>query len=131
VIGKVSYGKSTIQYSVVKTNRKKTSQIVVDRDHVVVRAPKSKTAKQIQNLMKEKAQWIYKKKLEFKKIKPVIEKPKYTEGSFLPYLGKNYILRIKKSNSKDSVKVSHSDIIINTSKKPTKKLIQKLYCLIF
>lgn len=127
LIGKVRYGKSTIQYSIIKTSRRKTSQIVVDRDHVVVRTPKSKTAKQIQNLMKEKAQWIYKKKLEYRKIKPSIEKPKYTEGSFLPYLGKNYILRIKKTRKKDFVKLSNAEIIINTSKKLSKKSIQQIY----
>lgn len=128
MIGKVRYGKSIIQYSIVKSKRRKTSQIIVDRDNVVVRTPKTKSVREIRNLMEEKAKWIYKKKLELKKVKPSIEKPTFREGSFIPYLGTNYLLRVKTNQKKNSVSLKSQELIITTKEKKLKtKTIQELY----
>ena len=43
MIRKVRFGNVTIPYSIIKSNRRKTSQITVDKDSVVVRTPSSKT----------------------------------------------------------------------------------------
>ena len=71
---KIRFGKSIIEYSVIKSKRTKTSQIVVDKDNVIVRTPFMKSKSEIQDIIKEKAPWIYKKQLEFKKRKNSVYK---------------------------------------------------------
>lgn len=75
MIGKIKYGNSVIQYSVIKSNRRKTSEIQVDQSGVVLRVPVKKTNSEIKKTMESKKQWIYKKQLEFanrprKKLSP-------------------------------------------------------------
>jgi predicted metal-dependent hydrolase len=78
---KIHFGKSIIEYSVIKSNRRKTSQITVDADEVIVRTPLTKKHSEIKKIVKNKARWIYKKQLEFKNrtIGEYIHK-KYTKG---------------------------------------------------
>lgn len=79
---KIRYGKSVIQYKVVKSKRRKTSEIRVDEKGVEVRTPITKKDSQIKQLVDDKKRWIFKKKLEFsdrarKKIKKT--KPRSTK----------------------------------------------------
>ena len=77
--GKVLYGNSVIDYSVVKSKRRKTSQIVVDKTGVLVRTPLNKPDHEIQRIVDRKKQWIFKKQLEFGKRftqKPIKAYPK-------------------------------------------------------
>jgi len=85
---KIKFGNSTIQFSIIKSNRKKTSEISVDKDNVIVRVPTSKSNSEIKNILKEKSKWIYKKQMEFKKQKSSIIKPTFSEDTTVPYLGK-------------------------------------------
>ena len=71
---KIKFGKSTIEYSIIKSKRTKTSQIVVDKDNVIVRTPFMKSKSEIQDIIKEKLPWIYKKQLEFKNTKNSVYK---------------------------------------------------------
>ncbi len=66
---KIHFGNNVIDYSVVKSKRRKTSQITVDADQVIVRTPLTKKHSDIQKIVENKAQWIYKKQLELKKRK--------------------------------------------------------------
>jgi len=66
VIGKVKFGKSTIQYSIVKSKRRKTSEIQVDEKGVEIRTPLKKTNTQIKQLVERRKNWIFKKQLEFR-----------------------------------------------------------------
>jgi len=107
------HGTKRIEYFVFRTRRSKTSEIIVDSDEIVVRVPYSKPHKEIESLLGQKISWILKKQREIshgeKKIE--ISKPVYTEGSALPYLGKNYRIQVKilesqKENSKQVEKNS-------------------------
>ena len=51
MIRKVRFGNVTIPYSIIKSNRRKTSQITVDKDSVVVRTPSSKTTSEIKKIV--------------------------------------------------------------------------------
>ena len=64
-MNKIRYGNSVISYSIVKTKRRKTSQIIVNEKGVEVRTPLTKKDSEIKQLVDEKKQWIFKKKLEF------------------------------------------------------------------
>ena len=70
-MNQIRFGKSIIKYSVIKTKRAKTSQIVVDRDNVIVRTPLSKSKSEIQDIVKE-ISTIIPIKIETKKIKITI-----------------------------------------------------------
>ncbi|ABX12505.1 M48 family metallopeptidase [Nitrosopumilus maritimus] len=63
--GKIRYGKKSIGYSIVKSTRRKTSEIQVDEKKIVLRVPSTKTKDEIRNIMEEKKQWIFKRQLEF------------------------------------------------------------------
>ena len=67
MIRKVRFGNATIPYSIIKSNRRKTSQITVDKDSVVVRTPSSKTTSEIKKIVDGKKKWIFRKQLEFQK----------------------------------------------------------------
>jgi len=62
----VKYGNSTIQYELIKTKRRKTSQITVTSDGVTVRTPDTKSDSEIKRIIEDRVQWIFKKQLEFK-----------------------------------------------------------------
>lgn len=111
----------------IKSRRLKTSQITVDRDNVIVRTPNSKTASEIQNLVLQKAKWIYQKQLEFRNQSSLVS-PTFSDGSTVPLFGKNCILRIRTGQKKTSVRLQNSQIIISLeSKKPLKKAIKRTY----
>lgn len=64
--GKIRYGNSVIQYSIIKSKRRKTSEIQVDKSGVVIRTPLHKSTLEIRKIVQAKRQWIFKKQLELK-----------------------------------------------------------------
>ena len=94
MIVKLEYGNTSINYSVVKTKRRKTSEIIVDKDIVEIRAPFNKSDLEIRNIVKDKANWILKKQKEYREMSPGVLKPRFEDRSTLPYLGKIYPLKI-------------------------------------
>lgn len=83
--GKLQYGSTIIPYNIIQTKRKKTLQIFVEKDIVVVRAPESQNLSEITQLLQNRAGWIFTSQLKLKDRKTVVNK---SENSFL-YLGKN------------------------------------------
>ena len=64
MINKIKYGKSVIVYDLIQSNRRKTSQITINSDGVTVRVPDTKNISDAKEMVKQRAQWIYKKQLE-------------------------------------------------------------------
>lgn len=62
---KIRYGDSIIQYSVIKSKRRKTSEIIVGKDGVIIRTPLGKSISEIKKIVEQKRRWIFKKQLEF------------------------------------------------------------------
>ena len=85
MISKLRYGNSVIKYNVVKSKRRKTSEIRVDDTGVEIRTPITKKDSEIQDIINNKKQWIFKKQLEFfdrkkrRKIKTKTKTPEYLE----------------------------------------------------
>ena len=124
----IRFGKSIIQYNLIKTKRTKTSQISIDKDNVIVRVPTDKPTSEIKNVLKEKSNWIFKKQLELKNQKSSIVKPTFSKDTTVPYFGKNCILTISFEQKKKSIKFSNSQFIISlTGKRFLRKEIQKIY----
>ena len=128
MIRKVKFGNATISYTVVKSNRRKTSQITVDKDSVVVRTPVSKRMAEIKEIVDGKKQWIFRKQLQFQKRSSVVQKPTFIPGSKLSYLGRNITLKILKNRKTESVMLKKDTITISIkSKRISKNTIKKLY----
>ena len=63
---KIRFGNSTITYTISKSKRRKTSQIIVDSKGVLVQTPLSKKDSEIKKMVTNKKEWIFKKRLEYK-----------------------------------------------------------------
>lgn len=62
---KIKFGKSSIIYTITKSKRRKTSQIIVDEKGVEVQTPITKKESEIKRMVSDKKEWIFKKQLEF------------------------------------------------------------------
>jgi len=79
---KLRYGNSVIEYNIIKSKRRKTSEIRVDANSVDIHVPITKKDSEIQDIVDEKKQWIFKKQLEFndrKKRQIKTKTPQYLE----------------------------------------------------
>jgi predicted metal-dependent hydrolase len=110
--GKTQYGTTTIPYYIIKSKRIRTSEIIVDSNKVTVRTPLNKNLSDIERLIAGKASWILKKQKEYKESVPQIIQPTYEDGSTLPYLGKNYPLRIIKYQPQYNIKFRDGEFTI-------------------
>ncbi len=125
---KIKFGSTVIPYTIFKTKRRKTSQISVDKDNVVVRTLLTKSNDEIKQMLQQKAKWIFEKQDQFKKQKSAIVKPTFSKDTTVPYLGKNCILKINLEQKKNSIIFTNSTIIINLIEKRFLKVdIQKAY----
>jgi predicted metal-dependent hydrolase len=127
---KLEYGTSIIDYSIVRSRRRKTSEIIVDAENVIIRTPYHKSIEEITEIVRGKANWIRTKQAEYKSEIPEIVRPVYEEDSTLPYLGRNYPFRIinghKESN--DNVKLANGEFqIFSRSSSLFRKHIKFLY----
>ena len=90
MIKKAKYGNSVIQYDLIQSKRRKTSQITVTTEGVTVRTPQTKTSDDVKNMIQQRLQWIFKKQLYFAKQK----KPAFSTKSLLTIQGKDYKINI-------------------------------------
>ena len=90
MIQKIKYGNSIIQYDLIKSKRRKTSQITVTTQGVTVRTPHTKTTEDVKKCCKKEFNGFLKKQLHFAKQK----KPAFSTKSTLSVLGKDYKIQI-------------------------------------
>ena len=81
---RLRYGNSVIEYQIIKSKRRKTSEIRVDEKGVKVHVPMTKKDSEIQDMVYTKKHWIFKKQLEFAdrkkgRIKTGGKTPEYLE----------------------------------------------------
>jgi len=88
------YGEQKIEYNLVRSKRRKTSEIIVDENEITLRIPHNKSINEAEKLMRNKIRWIIRKQKEYREQMPVIAKPNFLHGSTVPYLGKNYEIQI-------------------------------------
>ncbi|MGB8937435.1 MAG: SprT family zinc-dependent metalloprotease [Candidatus Nitrosopolaris sp.] len=107
----------------------KTSEIIVEANKVLVRTPFHKPVSEIHEIVKKKANWILKKQLEYKRLNPQITKATFQHGSTLPYLGKNYPLKIINNHvGSEKIELVKGEFLIFTNgSKHSKKKIKLLY----
>jgi len=122
--GKLLYGDAVIRYSIIQTKRKKTMQVIVEKDYVEVRAPQSKSASEIKKILQSKTAWIFNKQLALKEQKHDVS----ISANSLVYLGKNIPFSVQTLQKSEEVIYKKNQFIIKTkSKSISQKKIQKLY----
>ena len=104
MIQTIKYGNTVIEYSLIKSKRRKTSQIMVDGDEVIVRTPLAKDNSEIKKIIQSKAQWIFKKQLEFRKRTDVHFVPKKYTKRFLLKQVNSYAIKVGITPSKVNIK---------------------------
>ncbi len=95
MIKKIKYLDSVIEYDLIKSKRRKTSQITITPDKITIRTPDTKSSADVEKIVQKKAQWIFKKQLHFIGQK----KPVFSLKSLLLIYGKNYKIKIIPNNT--------------------------------
>jgi len=121
-MNRVGFGNSQITYKVRKSKRK-TTEIVVDTLGVEILTSTQKSHDDIQDLVKKHSRWIFRKQLWANNQNKL--KISFKQGTRLPYLGKNYLLKILESKN-EGIILSHGKFIIKI-KKNTPKKVQELF----
>jgi len=122
-MNEIKFGKSTIKYRIKRSRRRKTTQIIVTKTGVNVLTIKEKTDRQISSLMQKNAKWVFRKRLQLREQKP--NKITYQNNSRLPYLGKNYPLKIKIAK-KEKFHFKNNQFTVNIQN-PSRTKVKKLY----
>jgi predicted metal-dependent hydrolase len=89
------YGDQKIEYNLVRSKRRKTSELIVDGNEITLRIPFNKSIRDAERIVGRKIKWVVRKQKEYREQIPEISKPYFSHGSTLPYLGKNYVIQIR------------------------------------
>lgn len=95
---KVKVGDAIIEYRIqFSRKRKKTIQIAVRNEGVVVSAPNRTPLRELRDLVIRRADWILRHQAELEqRQKETPERPALAAGAILPYLGQNLELAIQR-----------------------------------
>ncbi len=110
----IKYGSLEIPFTLQQESRKTLSIDVYPDLTVEVKAPITASLGQIQERLKKRGAWIKKQQQYFEKFLPRTPKREYVNGETHKYLGRQYMLKIKKS--KDSnIKLYRGRLVVETS----------------
>jgi len=123
MIKKIKYGNSVIQYNLIKSKRRKTSQITVTSDGVTVRTPQTKTTADVKRIIQERVQWIFKKQLHFARQKKSV----FSIKSVLSVQGRDYKIHIIPNSTEKTRLVGNTIEFHVPKKKHTVKQIKAQY----
>lgn len=90
----ITFGQTLIPYEIVRSNKRKTVSITVDKDGVKVIAPIDVAIEKVQDVVKNKVIWIRKQLHHFEEINDDRHHRLFLSGEKLPYLGRQYRLKV-------------------------------------
>ena len=121
----VTYGSKSIEYRLLRVNRK-TMEIAVHPDStVIVKAPVKSDIALIEKKINKRARWIIKQMNYFKQFNPKTTARCYVNGETHLYLGKQYRLKLAEG-PENSVKLSRGFFHITCRSQPTPNAAKKL-----
>ena len=123
----VAYGKKSIEFE-LKYSKRKTLGIAVYPDlNVIVTAPETAKRDKILEKVQSKSRWILKQLRKFEKYQPLTKPKEFVSGETHLYLGRQYLLKVEKSNS-GSVKLKGKYLRVKTKNpKKTEELLFDWY----
>lgn len=95
----IQYGATIIEYDIEFAQRKTLGIIVKPDGTICLKAPVNATLEQIQQKVHKRASWILKQKRFFESFGTPMTKRQYISGESHLYLGRQYMLRVKESNT--------------------------------
>jgi predicted metal-dependent hydrolase len=110
---RVRYGSTDLEYHIKRSSRIKTSELIVDSDRIEIRTPLNKSLQDTRNIILDKADWILKKQKQYQESIPEIILPTFVENSTLPYLGKNYHLKINRNRPTNTIKFVDKKFVVD------------------
>lgn len=121
---------TTVNYEIIRSNRR-TLAIIVHRDgKVIVRAPQHVPDAEIERVVSDKAAWIFKKREAVAALPPLPAPALYVSGEAHLYLGQPYELQVQE-HAQEGVTLANGHLLLrvkdphNTERK--KKLLDKWY----
>jgi len=126
----LQYGTQTINFKLIEAERKTLGITVYPDKLIVVKVPKEKSEKDIHDKLRKKASWITKQLKYFDSLPPTIKERQFISGETHKYLGKQYRLKVIKSDEKRTrmfggyIRISLSD---TGDKKQVKTLLNSWY----
>lgn len=92
---RVLFGRTAIDYAIVRSNKRRTVSVAVDHSKgVVLTAPAKVGVEQLDRIVKDKAPWIVNQLRRFAEIEESGASKELVAGESFAYLGRNYRLRI-------------------------------------
>jgi len=89
------YGTKRIEFTIVRSSRRKTVGIYIGLNgDVVVRSPRSLEADRIKELIRKRARWIIEKQEFIKTHSQLGSEKEFVSGEFFFYLGRQYRLKV-------------------------------------
>lgn len=113
-----TFGSKVIDYEIRYSDRKTLGITVTPASEVLIKAPLDAKKERIQEILYKRAPWILKQQSFFLSFQPRSTQRRYVNGETHLYLGRQYRLRIEKSEQ-DSVKLFLGELKVETSD-PTK-----------
>ncbi|MGI9527199.1 MAG: M48 family metallopeptidase [Weeksellaceae bacterium] len=126
---KIEYGKTTIKFNLVYTNRK-TLGITVKPDlSVEVKAPLDANRDTINQKLLKRAPWILEQKRYFLSFEPRKEEYLYKSGESHYYLGRQYLLKIEEGKEEEVFYKGRYLLVLTLDKNPkhVRELLNKWY----
>lgn len=124
----IKYGKSLIPYEVIKSTKRKTVSISVNKDGVKIICPADIPDEKIKGILKDKIIWVRKQLLHFEEINDYRHHRLFLSGEKLPYLGRQYRLKVITDTEIDKpiFKFSHGRFIAEVPKDSKKENYREL-----
>jgi predicted metal-dependent hydrolase len=97
----VTYGKQTITYSLNRADRKTLAITVKPDMSVVVTAPHSAEQEAIERIIRKRSAWIARQQRFFAQFLPRTPARQFVSGETHLYLGRQYRLRLRQSESEE------------------------------
>lgn len=97
----IKFGNQTIPYTLKNSQRRKTLSISVDQHGVSVITPSEVAQETIELTLHKKAPWIIKQLTDFEEMHTKTSKRAFMSGEKLLYLGRNYRLKVIKTDSSE------------------------------
>lgn len=97
----IQFGNKTIPYTLTRSERRKTLSISVDQQGLSVISPSDTEFEKIESILHQKAFWILKQLSDFEEMKRNVWELAFFSGEKLPYLGRQYRLKVIKSEKNE------------------------------
>lgn len=121
----LNYGRSRIEYNVIRRPRKTLEIAVLPSGGIQVTAPLDASPEAIRAKVRKRAHWIVKQRSFFREFLPRTPHRQYLGGETHPYLGRHYRLKILEGKSA-GVRISGGFLEVTVLKRGNPEAVRKV-----